>query len=594
MAVPPPPLKPAEPPASPSAAGGESSSPTVAIRVSASSEITSPSVPPPLPKSPPANEPEMKNAAVEKSSGDHQAADAAKSAEDEPEPTWLVMLDYVPSWLLSSVLHMSLLLALALTTTGLTRGGKDDTREVFASTAGGGDPSDQLEDLPKGNLLEASPLEVPTVDDLAPPTVNQLAANVLVPATETPVLGAGIQDLGGALIGNNAGLAGDGSGIGVGDGPGSGDLSSLSNRLNPTLRRKMVREEGGTPGSERAVERALAWLAEHQKSDGSWTFDHAHAPKCRSRCKNTGTLTAAKTAATALALLPFLGTGQTHKHEGQYKKNIEMGLYFLVRQVKYQGPIGSLHDPAGQMYGHGLAAIVLCEAYGMTHDKVLERPAQGSLNFIVSAQDPDGGGWRYVPQQAGDTSVVGWQLMALKSGHMAYLQVPPETVRRATYFLDSVQSEEGAVYGYMGPASADVSRATSAIGLLCRMYTGWKKDHPAIVQGVENLSEFGPSIGQKGQRRTDMYYNYYATQVMHHYGGPQWTEWNETLREFLIQSQATEGHELGSWFFKPGDLGSDPGGRLYCTAMAAMILEVYYRHLPLYREQTTRENFFGR
>ena len=37
------------------------------------------------------------------------------------------------------------------------------------------------------------------------------------------------------------------------------------------------------------------------------------------------------------------------------------------------------------MYGHGLGAIVLCEAYGMTHDKILERPAQGSINFIVEA-----------------------------------------------------------------------------------------------------------------------------------------------------------------------------------------------------------------
>ena len=27
------------------------------------------------------------------------------------------------------------------------------------------------------------------------------------------------------------------------------------------------------------------------------------------------------------------------------------------------------------------------------------------------------------------------------------------------------------------------------------------------------------------------------------------------------------------------------GGRLYCTALAAMTLEVYYRYMPLYRPQ---------
>ena len=67
----------------------------------------------------------------------------------------------------------------------------------------------------------------------------------------------------------------------------------------------------------------------------------------------------------------------------------------------------------------------------MTHDKGLMAPAQASINFIVAAQDPVGGGWRYQVKQAGDTSVVGWQLMALKSAHMAYLNVPPETIREA-------------------------------------------------------------------------------------------------------------------------------------------------------------------
>ncbi len=43
----------------------------------------------------------------------------------------------------------------------------------------------------------------------------------------------------------------------------------------------------------------------------------------------------------------------------------------------------------------------------------------------MAAQDPIGGGWRYEPHQPGDTSVTGWQLMALKSGQMAYLTVDP-------------------------------------------------------------------------------------------------------------------------------------------------------------------------
>lgn len=277
-----------------------------------------------------------------------------------------------------------------------------------------------------------------------------------------------------------------------------------------------------------------------------------------------------------MALLPFLGAGQTHK-EGQYKKEVQAGLYFLTTQMEGNG---SLADGGGRMYSHGLASIALCEAYAMTHDKSLAIPAQASLNYIVYAQDPVGGGWRYQARQAGDTSVVGWQLMALKSGHMAYLQVPPLTVAKASKFLDSVQSDSGSKYGYTTPGAG---QATTAVGLLSRMYLGWKKDNGALQRGAEFLAAKGPSKG-------NMYYNYYATQVMRHMEGDLWTNWNNEMRDFLVNSQSKEGHTKGSWHIG-GDHGSERGGRLYCTSMATMILEVYYRHMPIYGKAAAEEDF---
>ena len=327
---------------------------------------------------------------------------------------------------------------------------------------------------------------------------------------------------------------------------------------------------------------ALHWLSEHQNYDGSWTFAHDKSPKCHGACKDPG-YAPGKIAATALALLPFLGTGQTH-HEGQYKRTIDLGLKFLVRTMQMEGDLGSLFEQGGQMYGHGLAAIVLCEAYGMTHDQALQAPAQAAVNFIVRAQDPLGGGWRYMPQQPGDTSVVGWQLMALKSAQMAYLRVPNGTMRKADYFLDHVQSDRGAVYGYTGPEAR--RPATTAIGLLCRMYLGWHHEMQPLERGVQILSVLGPSIDSTANKN-NMYYNYYATQVMHHYGGYRWQRWNEVMREYLIKTQAKRGHETGSWYFDGSDHGAPSGGRLYFTAMAAMTLEVYYRYMPLYRPQST-------
>jgi len=87
-----------------------------------------------------------------------------------------------------------------------------------------------------------------------------------------------------------------------------------------------------------------------------------------------------------------------------------------------------------------------------------------------------------------------------------------------------------------------------------------------------------------------MYYNYYATQVMRHCEGERWKKWNSVMRDQLVKSQTQKGHETGSWYMGSGHV-TDRGGRLYCTSMGTMILEVYYRHLPIYRKQSTEEDF---
>src|SRR5262245_8564350 len=102
------------------------------------------------------------------------------------------------------------------------------------------------------------------------------------------------------------------------------------------------------------------------------------------------------------------------------------------------------------MYGQGLAGIVLCEAYGMTKDPALREPAQRAIDFIVKAQNRTTGGWRYQPGTPGDTSVLGWQVMALKSGEMAGLSVPPGALEGAKRWLVSVEANRpvGGLFGY--------------------------------------------------------------------------------------------------------------------------------------------------
>ena len=330
--------------------------------------------------------------------------------------------------------------------------------------------------------------------------------------------------------------------------------------------------------TEGVVYGALGWLAKHQMPDGGWSFDHGQAPECQGQCRNPGQLSEARNAATGLALLALLGAGNTHT-VGPFKSNVKAGLDFLVGRMNETEHGGSFHESGGLMYSHGIATLALCEVYAMTADKGLHGPAQKAINFTTYAQDPVGGGWRYQPRQKGDLSVTGWQLTALKSAHFGYLNVPPVTMKKASAFLDTVQADEGAKYGYTQPGSR---ASTTAVGLLMRMYLGWNKDNPAFKRGVEWLSDQGPS-------KTNMYYNYYATRIMHQVGDEPWEKWRGKIINYLADTQSHEGHEAGSWYFEGAGHSAERGGRLYSTAMALMILEVYYRHLRIYDRPKDRQ-----
>ena len=210
-------------------------------------------------------------------------------------------------------------------------------------------------------------------------------------------------------------------------------------------RKRLVKRSGGSKESEAAVQRGLKWLAEHQGDDGRWSLhDFAKTKKCNGKCANPGTIS--DTAGTALALLPFFGVGETHR-QGKYQQVVRKGLDWLLEDQQPDGSFRNMHG--GTMYAHGQATIALCEALAVTRDKKLESPAQRAIDYIVEAQH-DTGGWRYVPRSPGDTSVLGWQILALRSAQAAELKIPKQTFSRTTRYLDSAQADDvGGRYAYI-------------------------------------------------------------------------------------------------------------------------------------------------
>ncbi|MBN1911996.1 MAG: hypothetical protein JW818_19900 [Pirellulales bacterium] len=341
----------------------------------------------------------------------------------------------------------------------------------------------------------------------------------------------------------------------------------------PRHRAALLARYGGTAESEKAVQAALKWIVSVQFPDGGWSFAHQKHSSRGGNGLNPGKEVKAWNAATGLALLALMGSGNTHR-SGEYRNSVEAGLRFLTRlrmKIDPNGGGGSLREEQGTMYSHGLGTMALCEAYAMTGDANLDLAVRQAVRYTCYAQDPQGGGWRYKPRERGDTSVTGWQLSSLHTAQLAGLKIPPLVTTQAGRFLDKVQFDGGSRYGYERADGG--STATTAVGLLCRMYLGWKRDNPALVKGVK-------WIHKQGVSDKDIYGNYYATQLLFHYGGEAWDDWNPAMRDLLLRSQEMNGLEKGSWYF-PGVSYNERGGRLYCTALSVLILETYYRYDPL-------------
>ena len=327
---------------------------------------------------------------------------------------------------------------------------------------------------------------------------------------------------------------------------------------------------GGSPDTEAAVKAALAWLANNQERDGHWSAARHEAgrgnPQLGQERGDTGA--DADTGITGLALLAFLGSGQTHL-EGEHRVVVQKGLEYLLTAQRQDGSLAGNAKLYASMYCHGMATFALAEAMAITGDQRLRPYLERAVAYTVDAQHARGG-WRYQPGDLGDMSQFGWQVMALKSAELAGVQVPAITKERAVIFLHSVSSgRTSALASYR--AGERVSRTMTAEAMLCRHLLGTHVDPEMNTEAATLLLQELPSA-----RSVNIYYWYYGTLALRFSGGRSWQTWNDSLQSELLYTQRHEGPQQGSW--NPDATWGSYGGRVFQTSLSALCLEAYYRY----------------
>jgi len=315
--------------------------------------------------------------------------------------------------------------------------------------------------------------------------------------------------------------------------------------------------------TEHAVMQALDWFSKNQEPDGLWSIQKHGGQRGHDN------------AATAFALLSYLGWGAKHTEPGKYQQNVKDALKWLVEQQAKDG--GFTNQKHNGMYDQGVVTLALAEAYGATKDKQLKEPLKLAVSFIIEAQNQNHGAWDYRPKSPRiDSSISAWQLAALYSARTAGLEIPDRPFELAEKWLDAVGAgRHRGIYGY--DKRQYKTPAMVAAGLYSQQILGVSPDHPRMQESVKHLSQHMPTI-----RNRDFYYWYYATLSLFQHQGPTWSEWNQEMKPIWSNLQETDGPNAGSWAPRGGNHMGDMG-RVITTALATLSLEVYYRHLLIFQ-----------
>lgn len=300
--------------------------------------------------------------------------------------------------------------------------------------------------------------------------------------------------------------------------------------------------------TKKSIANALEYLKSAQNRDGSW----------------------GNTAITSFALLAFMANGHL-PNQGPYGPEVARGIRYIVSIARDDGYL--VGPRGGNMYCHGMSALALTQAYGMTNDEDLKPVLKKSIDLIIKSQNFEGG-WRYDPQPTGaDISVTIMQVMALRGAKDSGLHVPDETFQKALKYIARCHDPRSGGYRYM-PTSGGAGYARTAAGV-CLLQLAGEYDAADLDDAVRYL------VREGDDRQHFWYGHYYAAHALHVYGGKSeekdkiWKDYYDRLKTKLLATQKA----TGEWH----EMMERHNGPAYQTSIAVLILSVPTHYLPIYQ-----------
>ena len=315
-----------------------------------------------------------------------------------------------------------------------------------------------------------------------------------------------------------------------------------------------------TPETLRAVTKGLDYLATSQADDGSWILGGGQAYPV---------------AMSGLAGTAMLAHGNSPTR-GKYARNVQSVVEFLVRCSTATGLItGPGQDNGQPMHGHGFALMFLASVYGMVTKESLRRQVGDAVRkgvTLTSQGQSSAGGWTYTPGSGDEGSVTVTQVQALRAAQNAGFLVPKAVIESAGTYLEKCRTPEGGIqYSLSSPSGPRLPISAAAVATL---YNAGQFDSPIAVDCLkyvwDRFRSHADGFSKGGGH--DFYTHLYASQGFYMAGDQYWDAYFPKTRDQLLTMQQGD----GSW-------NGDGIGPVYGTSIAAIILQLPFKYLPVFQ-----------